>query len=579
MLRSDTHSGRTRALRSSLLVSLAFAATFALGCGRQAPADVALLVPADAVAAVVAPPLDDLRPPLLGFAGGMEGSQGVIEWIARRYGLDLAAADPFGALGVDGRAGLAVFVRGGLLHVALGVADPKAFDAHVGKQLALFGYGDPVATSGEPLIRTAVDRGKAGVPPFAWGTDAGRAVLAFALSPIVGTAQNDAAPDPAAAVRALLVSGAGESLVTSERFRALTAAPAGEGEAGEVEAGGADVTLWLDLRRTVLTPGAVSELLAPLGLFQGLVRPTVEGFDGLGARLRLANDRLALRARLGRLPDAAPLPVDWLQPAETPADYGAILPSSTSLLLRLRLNARKVSDLPGFLRAMLLQGNPLATWHPYAGTLRLGEDVLPHLTGDVGVAVLGLSDGASLASLDAASSDPARLLREVDLAFLFQVRDPDAFAAVIAERVAAAVAGGARGEAIPEGDGGRAWTLTGGNLRYLGVALEGDVAVIAVGRDTLGRVLRVVKGEAPSLQMRARTDLDRAVVGEEGAAFGAHASFDRVARQLQCKGFPPYFLKVATSPDVMAFRLRVDGVPQAGLGPGAAPTFELEVTQ
>lgn len=558
-------------------------------CASRSPADVAALVPADAAAAVLLPPLESLRPPLLAFADGMEGAQGVFDWLAQRYGVDLQAEDGLPAIGVDPRAGAALFWHEGFVVVALGVRDAEAFQAFVAGQLPLFGYGAAQPLAGAaPLetVWTARDRGPNGVPPVAWAVHEGRAVLALpwgAPTPAGAGADEAGGPapaDPTEPVRVLLTRGPAAALVSDARFTALTGAPAGQ--AGAAPAGdgpGATIRAWLDVERTLLPPAAVQQLLSPLGFAQGLVRPVVDGWSGAGLTLTVAPQRLSLVARVGRRPDAAPLPLDWVQSAGAAPGYGTLLPSSTGLLLRLRFNAAKLTELPAFLRRMVLAGNPFSTWHPFAGGLDLGGDLLPHLTGDLALAVLGLADAATLASLDAAAQNPVRFVRELDLALLARVRDPEAFAARIAAHVESVRASGAQAEALPfqpgngagaEGPPLRAWQLSGGNLRFLGVALLDDVAVLTVGRDALERVLRAARDDAPALAARARTALDQAVVGPSEALVGAHLSFDRIARELECKGFPPYFLKIVTSPDTIAGRvgLAADGV-----------TIELEVAQ
>jgi hypothetical protein len=561
----------------ALLAASAFLCLAGTACAPSPPADVAALVPADATAALVVPPLSEVRPPLLAFADGMEGAQGLVDYVAQRYGVDLQSEDGLAAVGIDDRAGLALFWRGGLFVVALGVADAERFQTFLAKQLPLFGYGPPTPPTGTPAVAGARDRGTTGVPPIAFGVHAGRAVLALPLesggaSAAPGTqggadpAPAPGGPDPVAAVRALLAGGGASALVSEPRFGALTApaAPA-DGAPGAPVA----VRAWIDLERTLLPPAAVQSALAPLGFAAGFVRPVVDGWDRLGVAVTVTPDRLAVTARVGRRPDAAPLPLEWVRPENEPAALGALLPSSTGLLLRLRFNAAKLSDLPVFVRRVVLAGNPFASFHPFAAGVDLGADVLPYLSGDLALAVIGLSDAASLASLDAATAKPAQLVRELDLALLVGLRDPEALAARVAQRVAEVTAGGAQATATPV-EGARAWLLGGGNLRNLGVALVDQVAVVTVGRDAQERVLRAVQGAAPTLEARARTPLDRAVVGASEALLAAHLSFDRVARQLECKGFPPYFLKILTSPDAIAARL------------GAAPeglTLELEVSQ
>lgn len=539
--------------RTRHVLVLAALVAVTAACGGKAPADVGALVPDGAAVAVFVPPMSELRTPLLQFLDGMEGASGGVEWLHRRYGLDLRTEDGLARAGLDDRAGVAIFVWKDALWLAAGVSDRERLETHLGTQLQLFGYAAPEAAAEGSHVRVAIPRaGVDDVPPLVYGITEHRALVAIGR-------EGNAATELAERLGRTLAEGAGLRLDAEPRLATLAGEPSPNA-----------IRLFTDLEQTLLSDAALDPVLGGFGVSGNLVKGYLRGFGYLGGRIEVTPSRLGISLQTERIEGSAAIPVDWLR-IDGSADFGVLLPSSTAVLTRLRLDARKVEMLPGSIRGYVLRSNPVRGWHPLLERRYLLGKILPHLAGDVAFAVLGVSESASLSSLQRVAVQPARTPLELDIAVLARVRDPAAFRAEVETFVEESRQQGVEFQPLAvRNTQFPAYYLTGGTVPDIGVALAGDVALLTTGRGELERIVRAASGDAPSLRARTRTDLDAAAVGSDPFVLAGHISFDRVARQLQCKGVPPYFLKVITSPDAVAWTLHVDE---------RAARLDLEVTQ
>ncbi len=544
-------STRPGKLAAIVLLSMLVGA-MSSACGRRAPGETERLIPATADFALIFPPMESLRVPLMRFADGVEGAAGILEYLTRRFGVDLRDDNGFARAGLDPRAPLALFLDDDILYLAAGVWDRDALEENLAERLRLLGYGDPAGVifdappdlerAHQRALRVLRGRSDASLAPVVYAVHERRLLLARAID-------ERTAEQVGLAVGKRLAADPGPGLIEAPDFTRVAGGPADN-----------TARVYLNLPRTLLPPSRVRAWTSPLGIAGYLPATVLRSFTALGGRVDLSPDLLQGRFLAARAPESRPPLTSWLSGQEGPAEMAALLPSSAALMMRFNLDSARLETVPRAMRRTVLARMSLGKWHPLFEEFDLERDLLPHFTGNLGLVVLGLNEAATLVSLQKALRDPAKVGDVLHYGMVFEVREPDRLRQVISARL-----GDLRARATPivrdsidpvEFDTPVfASRLEGGPQGELGVLLVGNVAAVVVGRGETERLLRVLSAEAPSLETRPHAALATRVVGSEPLITGGLLTFDRIARQLACKGFPPYFLRILTSPDTVAWSL------------------------
>lgn len=527
--------------RPHALATLLVAAAISAGCdgceGRGG--DAVALVPADAVAVVVAPKLSDLRERTTAFLAGVEGASGALDLLRARYGVDLTTSRGLSDVGVDPAGAAALFLladRGGVA-LSVSVNDAARFEALVLERVVkgaggvLVGEGGaPGGEAAEAGIRVAAGDGW----QIAWGmTDA-------EVGLVVATTGAEA--DPAGPWTAL-AAGSGGFAGSAVASRAA-------------ELAGADAALWGAVSGQPQVPSSWG-----LGPAAALLVPLTSGLERWALALEVTERGVALRGDGVSADPARPAggAATWFQ-TDDARPLAARFPKAQTAFVRARVEMDRLRKMPKLLRNTLL---PERLAGPLGDLLPPTEELLALLDGDAAVSLLGLSESATVDHFIKHSRNPEALLQYLHAGVALRVTDPaaaarhlDAAALLLKERagwrVAAIEQAGARGYSFKRDKPRRRWN----------VLLEDDVLLVLSGTGEVQRLLDVAEGRALPLDKVATTPAAEAALTQPGTGIGAYVSFRRVTRELAAKGLPPYFLKMIN--DVRSISLAVvpreDGV-------------------
>lgn len=516
-------SRASHARRVFLIAALAVATL--LGCGEQRGGDASRVAIGEPDALVVVPSLDTLREGLVAFLAGVEGTSGVLELVAARYGVDLTSAAGLRAAGIDPASPFVASLDDGALAVAVGVSDTERFLTLVRDRAVRLSGGreHPRAAADGPHGVDGPSVAAAPDAPPAW-----RAAYGVTADHIGLVVIAPAAADPDVLWRRH-AAGDGAALTTAAATRARNAA-------------GDDAVAW----------GLVADAPLPvpdgLGLVGTFIGPPIRGLAAWSFDARVTPERLSLRATVDQVGDAT-LPVSWLRP-EGPADaFAAVFPKTTAAFFRGRFDVARVRKVPAILRRRFMP----ATLPGPAATLPLPplDDILAFVDGDFAVALLGMDPDATVQQLLGAARQPRLLARVVRLALGARVHDPErahsAFAAIAAQL-------GTSGWTVDALDGGgyRGFTFHRGAEAYSALIGHGVVLFI-VGKGEVEPFVAVAEERALALSAAATDEPAVArAIGLTPATAGALFGFTRVTRELADKGVPPYFLKIINDIRVLA---------------------------
>jgi len=524
--RSGPETATIPASARRLLASIAL---LAAACGTPPGGDARRVVFAEPESLVVVPRVEALRAGVSSFLAGVEGTGGVLELLAQRYGVDLTGPEGLAAAGLDPGSSMVVFVHEGALYAAAGVRSPRRFEELVGDRVrrimgGTIQGGDPRVALGPP--------GAGGEPTWrlAWGVTADRVGLLAVTPPELDPASRWAA------------AAAGDGAFMASELAGKARARAGEGAA-----------LW------GITGDVVPSAPPGLGLAANIVAPALDGLERVHGGIVVEAERLSIRLSSDHTGDRG-LPVGWLRP-EGPADvFGAVFPRTTVALLRFRFDLARVRKVPRILRERTLpatlpglQGWPLP---------RL-SDVVDFIEGDVALGILGVDPRMTVQALAGLASG-AGLDRAFHVAVAARLRDEDA-----AWRAFDAIGtqlAGSSGWAVSavEASGYRGFTFRQPPRSY-SVLIGRGVIVFISGAGEVEHFLAVAERRALPLaaaadgRPTAAAALGAVGAGAESApALGVLLGFTRLTRELADKGVPPYFLRILNDLRVIALAVTVE---------------------
>lgn len=496
-------------------------------CGRQEGGDPLRIVPADVGVAAVAPSLSRLQARTVAFLDEIEGSRGVLDLLADRFGLDLRTPEGPASLGLDSSKAFAIFSHGADRAWALlaSVADRDVFVQGARARLekgagARLDGGDEELPEGQPWRFAGP-----GSPP-AWRAALG--VTTDRVAVLVLTAPDG---DPVAHY-ATLAKGPDRPFTATERFaRAKTTA-------------GEDAVVYLALE------DILPEAPASLGLARGLLQTQLDALPRFEGGLAIPEDpaglpSLTVQLAAERVGEGA-LPVHWVTPDGSPEGLARVFPKTTTAFVRVRAALGEVRKMPGFIRDTVLPDRlPGFETLPLPGT----SDLIELVEGDLAFAVLGLDDSANLARLAYSLGSIPRLMSVCHVALAARHRGAEAarrtFSGISSQlatsgwTVAPIEHSGAANPYV-----GWSWAR---DSRHYSVLIDDEVIVFIVGPGEVDGFLAVKDGRALSLASFAEgtgVAVSRALGQRDATPFGVVVSPLRLSRELAARGLPPYFLKI-----------------------------------
>lgn len=524
------------AAAAALGVALALALTAVGGCGTEPGGDARRVALADAEALLVVPALEPLRARTVAFLAGIEGTSGVLELLAGRYGLDLRTPEGLAQAGIDGAQSLVACEKAGAVVVAVGTSDPGRFRAVLAERFtgaAGATLAPPAGDAGVTLVTgpsaapmPSADGAPTEAPAPEWRAAYG--VTADRVGIVVVT---PAGADPAALWQT--AAGGDGSAVRSE-LAAKARERAGQG-----------AVLW------GYTGDVVPPAPAGLGLASNVVEPALDGLQHVYGGVELAPDRLRVHLAADHVGERE-LPVAWLTPEGSADVFADVFPKTTVAFLRLRMNLGRVRKIPRILRDSVMPSTlPGLSGLPLPAL----SDLVDLVEGDVAVAILGVADAASLTDLGQLQRGPGGFERALHVALAARARDSEgllgAFGGIASQletsgwTVAPIAAGGYRGWAFAR------------EARAYSALIGHGVVLFIVGRGEVEPFLAVAEKRAlPIASLADGEPTVAAALGKEPATLGFVASFTRLTRELADKGVPPYFLKILN--DIRVIGARVD---------------------
>ena len=523
------------AIRVRPIVLLSVAAV-ALACSTPPGGDARRVLPSDAALTVVIPSLEALRSRAVAFLAGVEGTSGVLELLAGRYGVDLERPEGLAAAGLDPETALVGYVRDGAVVVAAGATDEARFMALVEDRLHR-GAGATVPPSEAVPRLAAGPAGPDGEP--LWRAAFGVTQDRVAILALTATGGDAGAAWSAAA------AGTGAYAGTEPAKRALATA-------------GADALVY----GSADAPGPT--LPDGLGLVGSFLAPTLAELSRWSGGLSLSDDRLTLRLAVAEGGELT-LPISWVSP-EGPADrFAAVFPKTTAIFARGRFNVGRVRKIPSILRSRFLPATlPGAAGLPLPGT----DDLLDVVEGDFAVGLLGLPAEGTLQDLSVLRRQGlglASLAQVLRIAVAARVRDEAAaltlFDGIATQlqtsgwTVAPVAAGGFKGYSFHRE--AEAYSVLVGKGVLLLVTGRGEVEpFIAVGEQRALSLASAVEGEAVATAAAGLAPPANGAAPPPPAALGVVFGFSRLTRELADKGVPPYFLKIIN--DIRVLALTID---------------------
>lgn len=567
----------------------ALTASLIVACAAPRGGDPLPFVPAAADNVLVVPSIAALQQNASTFLAGVEGTSGLLELAADRFGLDLRTPDGPAHLGLDPTRGLALYttlttapsnttpgdmVSSPALVIALPVAHPDTFREALALRLTRSaGLIASTPASNDDAPRAFTSKGTAVVVGLVDTPEGQVGLLHISeLSAASGPASAPTPIDPFAAWRAAATRPA-TPFIGSPRDRPEP-----------------NATLRFAWR---FTPPPTPD---GLGLLRGLVDNIAERLSSWEGSLTLDADRLAIKMTTASPPaDATPLPVAWVNPEDPrPSRLAAVFPRTSTAVLRFRINLDKVRAVPGFIRNNVVPDQlPGLESFPLPAT----SDLINLLDGDLAVAFLGLAPETRLPELSSRAS-LNRLPDVARLALAAGLRDPAAFQrtyAAIADQLATS---GWIVAPIPKAQGRETqawsgWTFKAPSREHNGRTFEGRsytllhddaVAVFLVGHGEADAFMAVREGRALPLASFASAapaspgsqasspspGAVRALGYESTTSFlGLTISPVRLTRELAARSVPPYFLKIindirlfagdlAATPDGVTLHLELD---------------------
>lgn len=490
------------------------------GC-ESAGGDATRVLPETTRAALIVPAVGQLREQLVTFLAGVEGTQGVLDLVRERYGVDLSSVEGLRAAGVDPAAPLAIFQVDDAVAVALGVASEERFLELVRTRVTRFGGADAYA-SGDVFV--AVPPGDAPAWRAAWG------VTDDHIGLVVGTLGDK---DPALVWQNLADTSGG--------FLATDTAKLAR------EAAGPKAAFWFAGNGALQAPEA-------LGFAGAYLTPTLRGLTQWHAHGQVEASRLALRIG-GLWPGEGSLPSGTFSPQSPPAAFAEVFPKASTVLLRTRVDLSGLASLPSFLRDRFIPKR-----FPRFDDLPLPApaDLLNLVTGDICIALMGVDEDATVSTLMNRQQRGAAALQLLHVALAFQVGQPEAAQALLVKMRTAADASNVWTVADIKGGGWSGVTFVRDGRTYSAL-LKGDVLVFVTGAGEVQRFLDVGEGRATALTSYLEADPSpaTAVLTNAPPALGAFVTFSRITRELADKGVPPYFLKMINDIHAIGFALSV----------------------
>lgn len=571
-------------------IALFALASLLVACAAPRGGDPLPFVPADADNVLIVPSLAELQTNASTFLAGIEGTSGLLELAADRFGLDLRTADGPSHLGLDPTRGLALYTT---KPPAPSAPTPGA-EPEPGQALPALIIALPVARPDtfREVLALRLTRSAGLTPTPAPADNTPQVFTSKSTSVAVGLVDT-----PEGQVGLLHIAAVTASADPLAAWRAVAARPATPFVGSPRDRAVPDSTLRFAWR---FTPPPTPD---GLGLLRGLVDNIAERLSSWEGSLTLDADRLALKMATAQPPaDATPLPVAWVNPDDPkPSRLAAVFPRTSTAVLRFRVNLDKVRAVPAFIRNNVVPDQlPGLEAFPLPAT----SDLINLLDGDLAVAFLGLAPETRLPELSSRAS-LNRLPDVARLALAAGLRDAAAFSrtyAAIADQLATSgwtvakippstsPAANAKAGQTPNRNPWSGWTFKAPNREHNGRTFEGRsytllhddaVAVFLVGHGEADNFIAVREGRALPLSSFATADAtNTASPASPGAAralghdsttsfLGLTLSPVRLTRELAARSVPPYFLKIindirlfagdlAATPDGVTLHLELD---------------------
>ncbi len=528
----------------------------------QAAADVTRFVPPDVEALLWIPRIDEVTRSLLQLTRGIQEAERLRNFLKPETGVDLGDEDGLRKAGIDPEAGLAVFSRGGMVHVLFAVEDSDRMLAALSTKFKNLGH-PPVdvtpPTDAAPALHVVPGKD---APHAAFASQDGLLVVVY----------RERGTDPVQGVRDVLGTQGQATFFGSARFQAIEARLGKDGP-----------LLYAD-GKPLFAPrpgeapfGFIDTMALPAvaqGWLKAHLQAWVAGVGYVAARADLAPCAGRLRAALEMDTPAPLLPEALLKPTppEGPA-FGKLLPRDSVLLARVDLDLGLITDA---LRSLA----KLSSLTNLGGALGLGQpapdpvasalgvtvdkdladrhvvdDLLAHLTGHVGVALVGMDKKATVADLGAVRDDPVRWLGAVSVVLGVELKDPSVFwdkwlvkkGLLEARGFAVTAPAHAKHRLLrferncapppPLKPGERPQEPK--RCETFGAVLAGNVLLVMSGKDTQERVLKVLDGQEKDLRGLTKEPFAAHVLdGGAGSVASLYFSYDGLLKAIRNRNLP-----------------------------------------
>lgn len=518
----------------------AFLTSVFTACASPEGGDPLPFVPADADNVLIVPSVAELQKNAASFLAGIEGTSGLLELAADRFGLDLRTPEGPTSLGLDPTRGLVLYtLRSAAPQNAANPGSPAPESPGSDTQgspdathvVAVFSVASPDTFRDNLALRLTRSVGLTAGPEADIRVFKGQAGLSVALGLV------ESADGPLG----LLVIARGH-VDAASLWRTAAARPATP-FVGSARDRAASDTGALRFAWRFEPPAAPDGL----GLLRGLVDNVAERLSSWEGSLSLSAERLSLQmatAKVKDTADATPLPVVWVNPPDPkPSRLAQVFPRTTTATLRFRVNLDKVRSVPSFIRNNVVPDQlPGLESFPLPAT----SDLIELLDGDLAVAFLGLAPNTRLPDL---STRALRRLPELTrVAFAAGLRDGAAFRrtyTAIAEQFG--TSGWTVASLTPsDKTGWSGWTFAKEGQHFT-LLHDDQVAVFLVGDGELEAFVATREARALPLSSFAEASpgATRALGLDPKPGFlGLLISPVRLTKELAARSVPPYFLKI-----------------------------------
>jgi hypothetical protein len=572
--------------RLLILVVLAGAVVFATWLYSErtqrlgASADVQSYVPADAQAILWIPQIGEFTTQLMSFTRGIQETSLLRDALKPETGVDLGDVEGMRRVGIDPEAGVALVWKEGLAYILLGVEDADALSAGLSAKFKNLGYTvQPPPEDDAGGLYLVYE--SAGSEHAAFQSRNGLMALTYRVT----------GDSPSQALSGIFSVSQG-SFFTTERYKRLRERVGDKGLMFYLD------TDMSDGPRSELSLRSASSILPPLvgPLVIAHLKKWMAKVQFLAGSITLSScEALAKLTAVTETSTAPLIPKEWvIQGDGSIPKMAAVLPRDTVLFTRLELNVtpvgaliRSLAGFTGGLRGLLGKTDAVASLlgeyvHPDLADRHLIRDVVDQLSGQVGVALLGIDRRAPVNEL-IDFSFPQRWLNQAQLVFAVEVRDGahfwdrwwskrgllSALGYSVLERtdidssVADNLGAIERMCSRKERRTARRKSRTNKTLlppceRYH-VLRRGNMLWITTGAGTIERVLAAIRGDAAPLPGLTREPLATAVFESAHMSLGGYFSFDGLLKSIENRNLPGGATRYLAQMFEFVFRLDVTG--------------------